>query len=66
MKETLLCQEHLMNFLLWVFCIDQYHEQLKKLVKEDDLTEDEDRLKKWMVCGPEVRRILMEKLNLKN
>ena len=46
MKETLLCQEHLMNFLLWVFCIDQYHEQLKKLVKEDDLTEDEDRLKK--------------------
>ena len=50
MKETLLSQEHLMNFLLWLFCIDQYHEQLKKLVKGDrgaiDLTEDEDRLKK--------------------
>ena len=38
--------------------IDQCHEQLNKLLKGDGgaigLTKDEDRLKKWMVCGPEV------------
>ena len=44
--------------------IDQCHEQLNKLVKGDGraigLTEDEDRLRKWMVCGPEVARTVME------
>ena len=44
--------------------IDQCHEQQNKLVKGDGgaigLTEDEDRLRKWMVCGAEVARIVME------
>ena len=44
--------------------IDQCHEQLNKLVKGEEgaigLTEDEDRLRKWMVCGPEVATIVME------
>ena len=44
--------------------IDQCHEQLNKLVKGEGgatgLTEDEDRLRKWIVCGPEVARIVME------
>ena len=44
--------------------IDQCHEQQNKLVKGDGgaigLTEDEDRLRKWMVCGAEVAKIVME------
>ena len=44
--------------------IDQCHEQQNKLVKRDGgaigLTEDEDRLRKWMVWGAEVARIVME------
>ena len=43
--------------------IDQCHE-LNKLVKGDGgaigLTEDEDKLRKWMVCGPEVASIVKE------
>ena len=44
--------------------IDQCHEQQNELVKGDGgaigLTEDEDRLRKWMVCGAEVAKIVME------
>ena len=43
---------------------DQCYDQLNKLLKGDGgdtgIAEDEDRLRKWMVCGPEVARIVME------
>ena len=43
--------------------IEQCHEQQNKLVKGDGgaigLTKHEDILRKWMVCGPEVSRIVM-------
>ena len=54
-------QEHLMHFLMG---IDKCHKQLKKLVEGDEwatgLTEDEDRLREWMVFGPDVARIVFE------
>ena len=44
--------------------IDQCYEQLNKIVKGDGsatgLTEDDNTLRKWMVCGPEVARVVME------
>ena len=44
--------------------IDQCHEQLKKLVKGASgaicLSEDKDKLRKWIVCGPEVAPIFKE------
>ena len=44
--------------------IDQCHEQQNELVKGDGgaigLTEDEDRLRKWMVCGAEAAKIVMK------
>ena len=46
-----------------VMGIEQCHEQQNKLVKGDGgaigLTKHEDILRKWMVCGPEVSRIVM-------
>ena len=43
---------------------DQCYDQLNKLLKGDGgdigIAEDEERLRKWMVCGPEVARIVME------
>ena len=43
---------------------DRCYDQLNKRLKGDGgnigIAEDEDRLRKWMVCGPEVARILME------
>ena len=42
----------------------QCHEEQTKLVKGDGgaigFAEDEDRLRKWMVCGHEVARIVTE------
>ena len=42
--------------------IDQHHEQLNKDVKGDGgaigLTEDENKLLRWMVCGPEAVRVV--------
>ena len=44
--------------------IDQRHEQLNAEVKGDGgavgLTEDEDKLLRWMVCGPEEARLVRE------
>ena len=44
--------------------IDQCQEQLNKLVKRKggaiDLIKDKDKLRKWVVCGPGVARIVME------
>ena len=44
--------------------IDQRHEQLNKDVKGDGgiicLTEDEEKLQRWMVCSPEVTRAVKE------
>ena len=44
--------------------IDKCHKQLNKLVEGDGwatgLSEDEDRLREWMVFGPEVARIVLE------
>ena len=43
---------------------DQVHEQLNAMVKGDGevigITENETALKRWMVAGPEVARLLME------
>ena len=44
--------------------IDQCHEQINRLAKGNggavSLTEDEDKLRKWMICGPEVTRTVTE------
>ena len=44
--------------------IDQCHEQLNTIVKGDGgalgLTEDEDKFRKWMVCSPEISRMVNE------
>ena len=44
--------------------IDQCHEQLNKIVKGDGgavgLTEDEDMLRRWSICGPEISRMVQE------
>ena len=44
--------------------IDQCHEQLNTIVKGDGgalgLTEDEDKFRRWMVCGPEISRMVNE------
>ena len=44
--------------------IDQCHEQLNKIVKGDGdaicLTEDDDKLRRWTVCGPEIARMVRE------
>lgn len=44
--------------------IDQAHEQNNKLVKEDGgaigLTENTAELTRWMICGPEIARIVNE------
>ena len=44
--------------------IDQCHEQLNKIFKGDGgaigLTEDEAKLQKWSVCGPEIGRMVRE------
>ena len=44
--------------------MDQCHEQLKKLFKGErwatGLIEDEGRVRKQMVCGPEAARIVMQ------
>ena len=44
--------------------LDQRHEQHNKDIKGDvgvlGLTEDQDKLQRWMVCGPEVARAVAE------
>jgi len=44
--------------------IDQCHEQLNKIVKGDGgaigLTEDDDKLRRWTICGPEIARMVRE------
>ena len=44
--------------------LDQQHEQLNKDVKGDGgivgLTEDEDKLRHWSICSPEVSRVVSE------
>ena len=43
---------------------DQYHEQMNEIIKKDGrevgLTENEAALKRWMVLGPEIARIVNE------
>ena len=44
--------------------IDQCHEQLNTIVKGDGgalgITEDEEKFRKWMVCGPEIAKMVKE------
>ena len=44
--------------------IDQCHKQLNTIVKGDGgalgITEDEEKFRKWMVCGPEIARMVKE------
>ena len=44
--------------------IDQRHEQLNKNLKGDGgmigLTEDEEKLRRWMICTPETARAVYE------
>ena len=44
--------------------IDQRHEQLNKDIKGDGgfvgLTEDEDKLNRWLICTPEIAKVVAE------
>ena len=44
--------------------IDQCHEQLNTILKGDGsaigLTEDDDKLRRWTICGPEIARMVRE------
>ena len=44
--------------------LDQCHEQLNKDINDDggmvSLTEDEDKLRRWTICSPEISRAVAE------
>lgn len=55
---------HKSNRLFSSMAIDQAHEQANAVIKGDGgaicLTENPSALKRWMVAGPEVRRLVLE------